>query len=52
MQMGFDYAAVGGSPDQIVVQSWIDAPETYLPETDSLTFTRSALDVVKRFVKK
>jgi len=52
MQMGFNYAAVGGNPDQIVVQSWVDGPDTFLPETQPFTFTRSALDGVERFGKK
>ena len=49
LRMGFDYAAVGGKPDQIVVQSWVDGPNTFLPETKPFTFTNSALDLFERF---
>ena len=49
LQMGFDYASVGGKPDQIVVQSWVNGPKTILPESTPFSFTRSALDVFKRF---
>ena len=49
IQMGFNYAAVGGTPDQIVVQSWVAGPPTILPETAPFSFTRSALDIVNRF---
>jgi hypothetical protein len=52
LQMGFDYAAVGGKPDQIVVQSWVDGPNTFLPETKPWTFTKSALDLTERFLAK
>ena len=49
LQMGFDYAAVGGKPDQIVVQSWVAGPNTFLPETKPFSFTNSALDLLERF---
>ena len=52
LRMGFDYAAVGGMPDQIVVQSWVDGPNTFLPETKPFTFTNSALDLTDRFLPK
>ena len=48
LQMGFDYAAVGGRPDQIVLQSWVDGPNTFLPETKPFTFTNTALDLFER----
>ncbi len=51
MQQGYDYAAVDGRPDQIVIESWVSAPSQCLPETASWTFTRSVLDFVKKFVK-
>ncbi|MDR3109194.1 MAG: hypothetical protein LBU65_05840 [Planctomycetaceae bacterium] len=51
MQMGFNYAAVGGKPDQIVIQSWVDAPQQTVPETKPFTFTNSARDLIERFVK-
>ncbi|MCF7788439.1 MAG: hypothetical protein K9N47_20125 [Prosthecobacter sp.] len=51
MQQGYDYAAVDGRPDQIVIESWVSAPSQCLPETGDWTFTRSVLDFVKKFVK-
>jgi len=50
LQMGFAYTAVGGKPDQIVVQSWVDGPNTFLPETKPFTFTNSARDLLERFL--
>ena len=50
MQMAYDYATVDGRPDQIVVQSWVNGPKKIIPESESYTFTRSALDVAERFV--
>jgi hypothetical protein len=52
MQQGYDYALVGGAPDQYVVQSWLDAPSRSTPETAPWTFTRSALDFTHKFVKR
>lgn len=49
MQMAFDYAAVGGSPDQIVVQSWVEGPKRFLPENEPFTFLHSARDISARF---
>ena len=51
MQQGYDYAAVDGRPDHIVIESWVSAPSQCLPETGNWTFTRSVLDFVKKFVK-
>jgi len=51
MRTGYDYALVGGKPDQVVVQSWVGAPTHSTPETDPWTFTRSALDFYKKFAK-
>jgi hypothetical protein len=51
MQQGYDYALVDGSPDQIVVQSWIDAPSRSLPETADYTFARTMLDFTRRFAQ-
>ena len=48
LQMGYAYAAVDGKPDQVVVQSWVDGPNTFLPETKPFTFTNSALDLTER----
>ena len=50
LQMGYAYAAVGGKPDQVVVQSWVDGPNTILPETTPFTFTNSALNLSERFL--
>lgn len=53
MQQGYDYALVGGSPDQYVIESWLnDAPARTLPDTDSFTFTRSVLDFARKFAGK
>jgi len=49
MRQGYDYANVGGSPDQFVIESWIGAPSRSAPETGDFTFTRSVLDFTKRF---
>jgi hypothetical protein len=48
MQLGYDYTAVDSRPDQIVIESWVGAPSQCLPETGRWTFTRSALDFVKK----
>jgi len=50
LRMGFDYVAVGGKPDQIVVQSWVEGPNTFLPEMKPFTFTNSALSITERFL--
>ncbi len=52
LQMAADYAAVGGRPDQIVVQSWVGAPKTLLPEMAEFSFTRSARDVFQKYGKE
>jgi len=52
MRQGYDYALVGGSPDQYVVQSWIDAPAHGVPESEQWSFTRSVLDFSRKFVKR
>lgn len=50
MQQGYDYAFVGGAPDEYVIESWIGAPAQALPETADWTFTRSVRDFCRRFV--
>ena len=50
MQMGYDYVAVGGKPDQYVVQSWVAGPSTILPESEPFSFIRSALDIADRIM--
>jgi hypothetical protein len=49
-QMMYDYIAVGGNPDQIVVQSWDDTPKTFLPDSGGFTFTRCALDIAEELL--
>ena len=51
MSQGYDYALVNGSPDQVVIESWVGAPSRYVPEADEWTFTRSVRDFCARFVK-
>ena len=51
MLQGADYALVGGSPDQFVIESWIGQPKHMAPENGDFTFTRSVRDFVLRFVK-
>ncbi len=45
-----EYAAVGGCPDEYVIESWIPAPPHSVPETAEWTFTRSVLDLAKKYV--
>ena len=52
MQQGYDYAMVGGTPDQYVIESWVGAPSRVIPETGDFTFTRSVRDFVRKFVKR
>jgi len=51
MRQGYDYAFVGGAPDQFVIESWVGAPGRSVPEIGEWTFTRSVLDFTRRFVK-
>jgi hypothetical protein len=41
------YSAVGGDPDDLIVQSWYPHPEKTLPETEPWTFTYTA----RRFIE-
>lgn len=52
MRQGNDYAFVGGSPDQYVIESWIGAPSRTVPETEEWTFTRSVRDFSSHFLKR
>jgi hypothetical protein len=52
MRQGAAYARVGGVPDQVMIQSWVHAPEHAVPETASGTFTRSVLDFTNAFVTR
>jgi hypothetical protein len=50
MRQGNDYAAVGGTPDEYVIESWVGEPKNTVPETAEWTFTRSVHDFVQQFV--
>ena len=39
------FAAAGGSPDQIVLETWLPIPVRNVPETDPTAFTKSVLDL-------
>jgi hypothetical protein len=52
MQQGYDYALVGGSPEQYVIESWVAAPPRATPETERDAFTCSVLDFARRFLKR
>jgi hypothetical protein len=51
MAQGCAYTMNQGAPDQVVIESWIQAPPRCLPETAEWTFTRSVRDFCRRFVK-
>jgi len=51
MQQGYDYAFVDGAPDQVILESWVQAPERMLPEAAEFTFTRSVRDFTQKFVR-
>ena len=46
MRQAAEYRAAGGAPDQMVVQSWVNAPDAALPETDPASFAGSLLGVL------
>ena len=48
LRMGADYAAAGGAPDEIVIESWLDAPAHAVPETGEGTLTRAVLDFTRQ----
>jgi hypothetical protein len=50
MQQGYDYLAVGGAPDQYVIESWVNGPVRNVPESGDFTFTRSVYDFARKFV--
>jgi acetyl esterase/lipase len=52
LQMMYDYIAVGGNPDQVVVQSWDNCPKTFIPDNAPFTFTRGAADIAERLLNK
>jgi hypothetical protein len=49
LRQGDDYAAVGGSPDEFMIESWLDIPSRSVPEGQTGTFARSVLDFCRRF---
>lgn len=49
IQQGYDYALVGGDPDECVIESWVSAPSKSVPDKGGFTFTQSVLDFSKRF---
>ncbi len=51
MAQGYAYAAIDGSPDHIMIESWLAAPAATLPETSPWTFTRSVRDFCDRFAR-
>lgn len=50
MYQGGAYATAGGSPDEYVIESWIQVPKRTTPETSPATFTGSVRDFVSTFV--
>lgn len=52
MNQGNTYAAVGGKPDEYVIESWVHTPKHSLPEKDKTSFTGSVLDFYNRFLKR
>jgi hypothetical protein len=50
MHEAYAYAAVGGKPDEFVVQSWISTPPHVLPEDADFTFSRSVRDLSRKFI--
>lgn len=51
MRQGYDYALVGGAPDQYVIQSWLETPSKATPDSSGFSFTQSVRDFCRRFVK-
>jgi len=56
MRHGHDYKAVGGKPDQYVIQTWTivqgaPMPPSVIPETKTHTFTKSLLEFYDTFIK-
>jgi hypothetical protein len=46
---GYDVADAGIALDQFVVESWIKAPRKIVPEYEEFTFTRSVLDLARKY---
>ncbi len=49
LQEGAAYQATGAVPDEMVIESWVSAPDRSVPETEPGTFTHSVLDFLARF---
>lgn len=43
------YRDAAGSPDALIIESWLHTPEHAVPETNPETFTASVLDFLKAF---
>ena len=52
MSQGYGYAAIGGKPDQYVIESWVGAPAHSVPEAGDFTFTRTVLDFARKFIRQ
>jgi hypothetical protein len=50
MGKAYDYTAVGGRPDQWVLESWEGAPSRSTPETEAWTYTRLTRDFCRTFL--
>lgn len=50
MYQGGAYAIAGGSPDEYVIESWIQVPTKSTPETSPTTFTGSVRDFARTFI--
>ena len=42
------YRNVGGTPDTVVVESWVNAPSRAVPENDCTTFTGSVFELLRK----
>ena len=46
----YQYAALGGSPDQYCIQEWSLVPRHAVPENEEWTFSHTALEFLRRFL--
>jgi hypothetical protein len=49
MREGQAYQAIGATPDQFVIESWVGAPSRDIPESAAFTFMRSVRDFSLRY---
>ena len=49
LRQGQEYRSVGGKPDEVVIESWLETPSKSTPESDPVTFTNSVLEFCRRF---